>query len=221
MKTKYLLQCALLLCIFSMKDLNAQCTHQVSHTSGTTNVNGIDITASSFGYAEELNICNYSEPYFIGWNIDPLPHGDGGFTYQFSPPVDSLNLNFSFINASNGTEEIVRIYLNGEHYMIPEVSASTSCSDSLAVITSAGDLAGPSSAYHYGGNVLVTGPIYELTVLDSFIVGQPLGVSFSLHICSEFTTSVYDQELSDVKVYPVPSRHAVTVERSKQYKNRI
>ena len=211
MKTK-LLTYTLLLTLFTVKHLHAQCTHQVTHTSGTTNVNGIDITATSFGYAEQLNICNYSEPYVIGWNGDDFPHGDGGYTYQFSPPVDSLNLNFSFINAENGTEEIIRIYLNGGHYMIPEVGASTSCSDSMAVITPAGDLAGPSSEHHYGGNVLVTGPIYELTVLDSFLVGQPLGVSFSLHICSEFTTSINDRVLSDVKVYPVPSGHAVTVE---------
>lgn len=193
--------------------LSSQCINKVIHSSGTEIINDISVTASSFGFTDDFPLCAESEPYIIGWETDSMPYGDGWYKFEFSPPIDSLNLNFSYINANDGlSEETVIIYRNGEHYQIKEIKPMDSCSDSLATIDSVGNLVGPSTDNHFGGNISVEGPINEIIVKDSFLVGQPLGVSFSLTICSEFVSSTNQSEFDDLTIYPIPSSNILNVE---------
>jgi hypothetical protein len=214
MKIKLIIKCAFILAItsFSWNNIFAQCMHQISHTSGTTNINGVQVTVLSSGDSDTTTMCVDAQPYIIGWDYNP-PHSDGSYTFQFSPPIDSLILNFSALNGSNSHKEIIKINVNGSHYSIPVIGSLNTCSNSLAVLTTSGDLTGQIDGSQSGCNgVVIAGPISEITLIDSVVTGEPNGTIFSLFICSEFPTSVFENYLPDLLIYPIPSKKEITIE---------
>ena len=195
--------------LVSCISVNAQCTNQLFHTSGTLSINGVQVTTTSFGdFGIVTNYCpNSTQPYLIGADYS-YPNHTGGYTFQFSPSVDSVSLNFSGMH--NG--EMVQIYVNGNHYSVPSIGVYNGC-DSLAHLTPTGDIVGQIDGSPSGWNgTIISGPINEITVIDSIIEGTPNGVVFSIFFCSNFTTSINENSKQKTSVYPIPTKDKIKVE---------
>jgi hypothetical protein len=192
--------------------LNAQCAHHVTHTSGTSTVNDIQVTVSSTGllFSNSMYCQNFTQPYGIGAGIG-APTGYGSYTFQFSSPVDSLHLNFSGINNNIAYQEVIKLFVNGQHYAIPS-AGSLNC-DSMAVLTPNGNITGAIGSYPSGWNeTVITGPIHTLTVMDTIITGSPGGILFGLYLCNKSFTAVEQIEAQNFNVYPNPSTGSVNIE---------
>ena len=86
----------------------SQCLNQITHDSGTMEVNGIMVTVTPSGLATTTTFCDDANPFWIGGN------SNGSYTFEFDPPIDSLSLNVSSIHHSDSFEEILIINVNGE-----------------------------------------------------------------------------------------------------------
>ena len=199
--------------LLSIDGLSAQCGYQVFHDSGSQTVNGIQVTVTSSGDSDLItNYCpDVTQPYLIGADYS-LPNVNGSYTFQFSPVIDSLTLNFSGIHDDSwGNKEIIKIMVNGSHYSIPSPGLDNGCDD-LAILTPLGNITGSASGLGSGWNgTTITGPISHITVMDSIVSGVPNGSVFSLFICSEFVSSVLDVELPELLIYPIPANNNITI----------
>ena len=120
-------------------DSNAQCTTQVTHTSGTTTIGCTDVTVTQSGTVDVNSVyCASTFPYFIGYNYG-TQSGTGSYTFTFSPPISSATLNVSGLSESGLIYEEVHLYVNGAHYAIPSAGTSNGC-DAMAVLTANGDI---------------------------------------------------------------------------------
>lgn len=165
--------------------LSAQCTTQVTHTSGTTTYGCTDVTVTSSGTIDVNSAyCASTFPYFIGYTYNGGSSGNGSYTFTFNPPISAATLNFSGAsNTSPSIEEII-LYVNGQHYAMPSVGTGNGC-DQLATLSASGDLLPCLGCSTSGWNgTQVTGPITTLTVLDTVLGGAPNGSIFSLFICT-------------------------------------
>lgn len=170
----------------TLTHLQAQCTHQVTHTSGSAIVAGVNVTVTSTG-----NTCAWTtycpavtQPYFIGYNPG-LGSGPGSFTFTFSPAIGGLRFNFSGASNTAPSVEEVRLHINGSHYAMTAPGAANAC-DPMAILTVAGDLRGCVGCGVSGwANTSITGfPITTLTVEDFVVGGSPNGSLFSMWICN-------------------------------------
>ena len=199
--------------VFSYK-IKAQCLNQVSHTTGTQIVNGTSVTVTSSGTVDTNTVhCpSATEPYFVGYNWTTGVSGDGSYTFQFSPPVDSLTLNFSGISDQNVHKEIVKLNVNGLHYQIPSAGIPNGC-DSLAILTSSGNITGCTNCAASGWKgTTISGPITSLTVVDSVVSGSPSGAIFSLYLCNSATTEIQETNSLKFKVLPKPANDLLIIE---------
>ncbi len=164
--------------------LSAQCTYQVTHTSGTQTINCINTTVTSSGTMDVNSVyCVATQPYFIGYSYGSGTSGNGSYTFTFSPAVSALTLNFSGTSNTAPHEEEIKLYVNGIHYQIPSVGTPNGC-DPMALLTPGGNLGGCVGCGVSGWNgTTIVGPITSLTVLDTVISGVPNGSIFSLFIC--------------------------------------
>jgi len=160
----------------------AQCTtsNQVTHLSGTVVINAIAVTVSSSGnVTNNSSYCAATVPYFIGYAPGP-GSGTGRYTFDFSPAVDSVRLNFSGLSNSGSNVERIVLRRNGVHYVIPQPGVSNGC-DALAVLTAAGDVEGCANCGVSGWKgTRMGGPISQLVVVDTLISGAPNGAIFSI-----------------------------------------
>lgn len=165
--------------------LIAQCTDQVTHTSGSAMVAGVNVTVSLVG-----NACNWTtycpgvtQPFMVGYMPGP-GSGPGSFTFNFSPPISGIRLNFSGASNSGASVEEVRLHINGAHYPMASAGTANGC-DAMAVLTGAGNLTGCAGCGVSGwANTNISGfPISTLTVEDFVVGGTPNGSLFSLWIC--------------------------------------
>lgn len=164
----------------------AQTAHPITHTSGTSFVFNTNVTVTSFGKADTLsNYCTYNtKPYFIGYSFQSPTGccGDGGYTFDFSPPIDALTLNIGGITNIWIGRETVTLKVNGSHYRVTEIGEHN-C-DTLAIITPNGDITSPDGWDLAGWNgTHITGPISSITVFDSMYFGNAAGSVFSIFIC--------------------------------------
>lgn len=176
----------ILFIVTSSLTLYGQCSSQVLHLAGTETINGVDVTVTSAGVTDSiLNYCPWlTRPYLIGASFSG-GSGNGSFTFQFSPPIDSVTLNFSGINDQFINKEIVKLLVNGNHYSIPSAGLPNGC-DSLAVLTPFGNITGHASGGVSGWmGTTIIGNISEITVLDSIVAGSPGGSVFSIFFCQE------------------------------------
>lgn len=159
-----------------------QIKHRVTHVSGDSLVACFKISVSSSGVVDRnMNGCPETGPYNIGYNFTTRISGNGSYTYNFTPPVDSLTLNISGISYLDWGKELVRLYVNGQHYS-NLFGTKLSC-DPLAVLTSDGDITGCYPCGASGlGNITIRGSISTLTILDSCSWGYGNGVKVSLDI---------------------------------------
>lgn len=181
---------------------------QIFHTSGTADINGIQVTVTSEGEKDTSTFCLDAQPYWIGGSTN------GSYTFQFSPAIEALELNITSIhNDSGGSfEEIVKVKVNGSHYSIPALGEANECSPFLPILTSEGTLAAQANSERAGSNsISITGIISEVTVIDSAVVGNAGGALFSLYICSETAVSTAEIENADVLIYPNPTSEQLTI----------
>jgi hypothetical protein len=164
---------------------SAQCTDQLTHTTGSAVVAGVNVTVTSTGNTCAWNTyCpSVTSPYFIGYNPG-LGSGSGSFTFTFSPAINGIRLNFSGASCDPSNCEEVRLHINGSHYAMASVGTNNAC-DPMAVLTGAGDLQGCSGCGVSGwsGTSISGFPISTLTVEDYVLRGTPNGALFSLWIC--------------------------------------
>jgi gliding motility-associated-like protein len=164
--------------------VQAQCTSQVTHISGTQVINCVNVTVTSFGETDVLpSYCpSVTTPYLIGYSF-ANGNGDGGYTFNFSPPINAATLNFSGISNTFPSSEEVMLFVNGTHYPIPTAGSLNAC-DAMALLTPGGNVGGciGCSVSGWSGTNIV-GPISTLTVFDT-ISGAPAGCLFSLYICN-------------------------------------
>ncbi len=159
---------------------------RVNHLSGSQTINDIVVTVSSTGQTARLwtpNLCNgETGPYFIGYNTIDYTCSNGSFTFTFSPPVSEVKLNFTGLSSSSVYDEEMIVYVNGEHYSIPEPGTLNSC-EKLAYLSNSGNVTGCYECSTSGWNgTHIEGPIYTLTILDSVIKGEPAGALFALYM---------------------------------------
>ncbi len=187
---------------------NSQCTRQVTHTSGTMNIGGININVTSSGIVDTMTTyCTSTFPFVVGGHW-PNISGIGRYMFSFSPPIDSLTLNFSQINDANDTneQEVVRLYINSVHYSIPSPGTRKGC-DSFAVLTPYGDITGCKNCGVAGWNgTTIRGKISTLTVVDTTGDGLGFGGSlFSLFISSPWGNGIKtSNKISPAVFYPNP-----------------
>lgn len=189
--------------------VNGQCSNPVFHEIGNDTINGVVVTVSSSGSASLGGTCLNEIYYYIG------VVGIGSYTFEFSPPIDSLILNFFAINGGPISKEIVSIEVNNNHYFIPQISDHHECSDSLAVITASGDLTGvPYFDVPFGGgctDLIIPGTIDKITISNSVISGAPNGSLFNLSICTGVASINSSSELSTIDVFPIPADVELTI----------
>lgn len=159
-----------------------QVKERVTHVSGDSLVACVKVNVSSWGVVDRnLNGCPETGPYNIGYNFSTRISANGSYTFTFTPPIDSLTLKISGISYLDWGKELVRLYVNGQHYPV-SFGSKLNC-DPLAVLTSDGDLTGcyPCGASAWG-DITIKGSISKLTVLDSCAWGYGNGVKTSLDI---------------------------------------
>lgn len=210
---------SILLIMTNPINLSSQCTNQVTHLSGSTTINGVNVAVTSSGLVDTYTTyCENTLPYFIGYHW-PSSGGIGSYSFNFSPPVNSLTLNFSGISYFNGSppaQEVIKIYINGSHYTIPSVGTTNSC-DPLAMLTPEGDITGCINCGASGWNgTTITGLISSLTVLDTLYVGtNGAGSLFSLFICNPVLDGITDPTSLATNFYPNPFTDQITFTNSK------
>ncbi len=187
---------------------NSQCTRQVMHTSGSLNIGGVNITVTSSGFVDTTTTyCLNTIPFLIGQH-QPNQFGFGSYFFTFSPPIDSLTLNFSGImdDLDTNLQEVVKLYINSIHYPIPIQGIRNGC-DSMAILTPAGDITGCKNCGVSGwSGTTIRGKIATLKVVDT-INSQfgDGGSSFSLFISSPWGNGINtSNKNSPAVLYPNP-----------------
>ena len=179
----------ILLVFFTMGVIYPQC-QPVTHLLGPQTVNDVVVTVSTDGIVGSTDYCSITGPYWIGSNGGI--QGNGAYTFTFSPPITGAQLDFTAVNNyENGREEI-SLYINGNHYAIPEAGTLGGCSNQLGVLTPEGNIGGapnsPAVSFGWNGTVL-SGMISTLTVRNTVLAGWPNGSIFSLQICTNGSLS--------------------------------
>ena len=160
----------------------SQVKEKVTHISGDSLVACTRVNVTSWGTVDRnVNGCPDAGPYNIGYKFATRTSANGSYTFNFTPAVDSLTVDISGVSYLDWGKELVRLYVNGQHYRIS--SGSRLKCDVSAVITSDGDITG---CYPCGvstwGNIIIKGPVTSLTILDSCAWGYGNGVKASVYI---------------------------------------
>lgn len=182
----------------------AQNNH-VTHTSGTLDIAGTDVTVTASGCFDILtSYCpTVTSPYIIGFNSWNSSYCDGEYTFQFSPPVNMLRLNFSGVTNSQNHIEVMTLYVNGSHYPIPSAGSPNAC-DAMAELDSEGNVAACDGCIEAGwAGTIINGPISVITVKNSVFSGSPGGSLFSLYI-SDVTASLPEYSTPQLTLSPNP-----------------
>ena len=193
----------------------AQCANQVTHLTGTAVVNGVSINVSTAGNVDtNTAYCVNTNPYFVGYN-SVQGSGDGTYTFDFSPPINSLTLNFSGISSAGIGQEAIVLSINGVHYPVPSVGDPNGC-DPLAALNPSGDITGCSNCSVSGWlGTTISGTISSLGVSDVAVWGSGNGAIFSLFICDGITSAAeYENAFTNV-IYPNPFNTSLNFNSSK------
>ncbi|HEX8561949.1 MAG TPA: T9SS type A sorting domain-containing protein [Flavobacterium sp.] len=192
-----------LLCLSTR--IAAQCDEPVVHMSGTQLINNVSVTVTSFGDVDELADFCLQGPYWINSNF---PGEDGGYTFTFLPPIQSVSLGFTAIDnkPSLPAVEEVEIYINGNHYFIPSPGLAPQECSAMAIITPSGNIGGdPSVNIDCGwSNLNITSDISTLTILGNKISGMPAGSIFSLKICTDLAVDDNPGVAKNITIFPNP-----------------
>lgn len=164
--------------------LFSQPLQRITHTSGTQNINDINVTVTSKGMITNLgrptHCSGNTGPYYMGYDTKTYNCATGSYTFTFNPPVAFVNINFSGLSTSEHYSEEGIIEVNGHHYPLTEIGTPNSCED-LASLNKSGNIIGCDGCSGAGWNgSRIEGPIYTLTITDSVIYGEPAGMLFGI-----------------------------------------
>ena len=207
---------ALLSIAFLFHSATAQCDQQVLHSGGSQAVGATAVVVSSSGTVDvNTDYCQETFPYFVGYDYGTASSGTGEYTFQFNPPVDGVMLNFSGLSRDPSNAEEIWLYVNGNHYAIPEAGDQQVC-DALAVLTPEGNIAACANCSVSGwGGTLIPGPISTLTVQDTVLIGAPAGAIFSLFLCGSGGIGVGELNSAfAAHPYPQPAQDAIYLDLS-------
>jgi hypothetical protein len=213
------LTAVIILCGAFTANVYSQCLNQVTATSGTSVVSGVTVTVTTFGSATtNTNYCPATTPYNIGYLIGSGFTANSGYTFQFSPPVDTVTLNFSGISNTPPYQEIIMVEINGIRYAIPAQGTSNNC-DQMADLTPDGYITGCMNCSTSGWiGTTIPGPVSMVTVIDSAALNGEGGnqALFSLFICSPSTSGIADNQAAGdaILAYPNPVNNELTITAS-------
>ncbi len=115
----------------------AQIYHNITHTSGTVTIGGVNVTVSPI-LAPTVNgyFCSFVGPYWIGATASTP---NDGYLYEFSKPVKGVRI------LMGGTDpgEIIRFHINGVHYPISAGQIANTICTPKHIIDANGDLISP------------------------------------------------------------------------------
>ena len=195
--------------ILAVPHAHAQCFDLVSHNGGTAVVAGTSVTATPIDFHDYFANCDgTSGPYLCG-----SADGPGGWRFTFNPPVGAVTLDFNAVNKeTGGYDEIMRVFVNGAHYAIPVASSTpNSCLEFLAELTTQGDVGANEQGSSGWAGTTITGPITELMVTDSILLGAPGGAFCTVFICSGPLAVAQAALQEAVELYPNPANTHVAV----------
>jgi len=209
----------ILLTLVISLEISGQCTNKLNHTTGTVVVSGTSVSVSSAGQVlTNTSYCPSTSPYYIGYD-GSFQNANGSYTFNFTPAIDSLTLNFSGINkisVGQPVEEQVILTVNGLHYPITAKGTSNGC-DSMAIITPQGNITGcECGTWGTAGwnETTIIGPITSITVLDSVVSGDPNGSIFSIFISDGLPTSIDNTEANyEFNISPNPTNGKIIISK--------
>lgn len=193
--------------LLSSNDLS--CQIQVTHTEGTQVINGIDISVTPNGGADTLlTYCpEITTPCLIGYSFEQEESIDGSYLFEFDPPIDSIQLNFSGISPG----EFIEIFINDEFYPIQSPGNPSNCDD-LAILTSNGNITGCENCFASGWtDTYITGIISKIEVSNKVLVGDPQGSLFSIFIFNGITSTANNTLDQQIDFFPNPTNGTLKI----------
>lgn len=203
----------------------SQCTNQINHEVGTETINNVSVSIFSSGLVDYGSNCSNAIPYTIG--RDEMELGDGSYTFNFSPSINSLTLNFNAIdNVDSYNNEEVELFINGSHYMVNDVGivdyhCGSETYTTLPIITSQGYIGDPPGDNKGSRckDLTINGVIESLEV-KSHVVGSAFGLSFSLFICDGILT-IPEYSMNEFFIYPNPFDVKTTLTMTQSLNNGV
>ena len=209
--------------------IKGQCPNEVNHNIGSKMISSTKVRVSSegaFNYRTEpdSNCEQYNLYYMIG--RDSLSNDfDGSYTFNFSPPSEGVSLSFFRLTdvVSQGASEEIMIFVNGQHYPIPEIGKRLECDsdDNLAILTSEGNVrASPITTRGAWDGTYIEGNIENLTVYNKVFLAQsgPLkgsggnGAFFTLFFCEGAVSAMYKNQEKGFLIYPNPGSEYIQID---------
>jgi len=162
----------------SFLQVNAQCTQQVTHLSGSQQVGCTQVTVTSDGSVSTLIECpaNPKQPYWAG------RFSSGSYIFTFSPPISGVTIDLFGLNNTSANSEEMRFEINGSFSPIISPGVPDGCLQP-AEISGTGTIIACSECLGSWDAVNINTPITTLKVEDLWLNGTPSGVVFSLFIC--------------------------------------
>ncbi len=152
-----------------------QCTNQVTHLTGTQQVNCSSVTVTPSGSTSTTTVCNKG-PYVIG-GVSP-----GSFTFNFNPAVSSVRVGLYGLNNNSIGFEEVAFTVNGTFYQITNPGVADGCLNE-AIISAAGTIQACANCVSSWDNIVISQTISSIKIEDIYLIGAPGGVLFALYFC--------------------------------------
>lgn len=195
---------SIIIFVFIFNDSFCQCSNQVFHFKGSMTVNKVSILVTSTGVVDTFPDYCKAFPYLIGRVNSSSTNGNGSYSFNFTPTVNSITLNFSGISLTAKHKEEIVLFVNGVHYRIPSAGSLSDC-EPMAVLNANGNINGCFDCGVSGWfGTTIKGPIYSLTVLDSVISGAPNGTTFALFMCESVSIINAKQSINLNNFFPNP-----------------
>lgn len=196
----------------------SQCLHKVSSYPNFPQVAAnVTITTIVYGRVGTNSFCEKLKPYNLG--RDAVGNeGNSSITFSFTPAVGIVDMNFAGVtNYSLGVEEGI-LFVNGNHYPFAAPGSTSTCIDSMAYVTTAGNIAARPNCTAAGWiGTRINGPISTLTVRDTVLSGLAGGIAFSLYFCTIQEVGIDEQGRSldeTYQLFPNPFTNSTTLQFS-------
>jgi hypothetical protein len=158
-----------------------QCVNQVTHLSGTQQVNCSSVTVTPSGSTGTTTLCNKG-PYIIGL-VSP-----GSFTFSFNPAVSGVRVGLYGLNNNGSGFEEVAFTVNGAFYPITNPGVADGCLDE-AIISGTGTIQACAGCVSSWDSIVISQSISSIKVEDIYLSGAPSGVLFALYFCCPVCTT--------------------------------
>ncbi len=188
------------LLFFGIPESSAQVYHQVTHTAGTQNVAGNDITVTSMNVMTPVDRCGIG-PYLIGCATHlACPGNAASYTFDFAQPVNIVRLRFvamSYVGTISFEINGAPFYLENHHLSYPNIACNPATQNNVS--TQNGNLYMPTNTGNGSTQVdlFLTVPIRTLKVTQAhqYQNNATFDLAFSFEKCQgqtiELTAPTY------------------------------